>query len=271
MTESIESIKLRQFKETESIKSIKENYYKSRTIQSYDFVEYLHEKYLDFTNPSKTFQMTMLDALLQLNNFVDLSDPDMELPNIVHACQTAEKMRQDNLPDWMQLVGLIHDVGKILYLKGIDEDGTSMKNQFSIVGDTFIVGHKIPSTIVFEEFNSLNLDTINNVSKYTQGCGLNNCKVSFGHDEYLYQVLKYNRCKIPQEGLDMIRYHSMYVLHTEGEYKELLKDEDLVIIENLKLFNKYDLYTKTDKIIEFDEKYYIPIIKKYIGLNKLIW
>ena len=43
---------------------------------------------------------------------VDESDPDLDLPNIVHAFQTAERIRQEH-PDkeWFQLVGLIHDLG----------------------------------------------------------------------------------------------------------------------------------------------------------------
>ena len=36
----------------------------------------------------------------------------------------------------MQLVGLIHDCGKMVFLRGCDEDGTSVAQQWSIVGDT---------------------------------------------------------------------------------------------------------------------------------------
>ena len=39
----------------------------------------------------------------------------INLPNNMHLFQTAERIRKDNLPDWMQLIGLIHDLGKILY------------------------------------------------------------------------------------------------------------------------------------------------------------
>jgi inositol oxygenase len=271
------------------------NYKNARQIQNYDYVvNHLHPKYLNLYSgnlqsgnlqsgnlqsgnlqsgnlQSGNFSMSILDGLDILNKFVDLSDPDMELPNIIHAYQTAEQLRKDGLPDWMQLVGLIHDLGKIMFLKGCDEDGTSMQNQFSIVGDTWIVGHPIPNSIVYPEFNSLNKDQINNLTVYEKNCGLNNCVISFGHDEYLYQVLKFNKCSIPEEGMDMIRYHSLYVWHTFGAYSELMNESDHQTLANVKLFNKYDLYTKDDKPIEIDINYYKNLVDKYIGLNKLIW
>ena len=39
--------------------------------------------------------------------------------------------------------------------------------------------------------------------------------LSWGHDEYLYHVVK---DYLPEEGLAMIRYHSFYPAHREGEY-----------------------------------------------------
>ena len=58
----------------------------------------------------------------------------------------------------MSLCGLIHDMGKILYLSGNDEDGTSKTSQWSIVGDTFITGCDIPDDIILSEYNKYNKD-----------------------------------------------------------------------------------------------------------------
>jgi hypothetical protein len=44
-------------------------------------------------------------------------------PNLEHMLQTAESMRAAGLPDWMQLVGLLHDMGKIMFLWGDRETG----------------------------------------------------------------------------------------------------------------------------------------------------
>lgn len=58
--------------------------------------------------------MTIRQALEKLNELIDESDPDSDLPNIVHAFQTAEKIRADHPnEDWFHLTGLIHDLGKL--------------------------------------------------------------------------------------------------------------------------------------------------------------
>lgn len=62
------------------------------------------------------FKMTIKDALIKLNDLYDESDPDTDLPNIVHAFQTAEKVREAHPDlDWFHLTGLIHDLGKVKY------------------------------------------------------------------------------------------------------------------------------------------------------------
>lgn len=60
------------------------------------------------------FESTIMDALETLNSLVDESDPDVNIPNIVHAFQTAERIREVHPDeDWFHLVGLIHDLGKV--------------------------------------------------------------------------------------------------------------------------------------------------------------
>lgn len=53
-----------------------------------------------------------------LDTLVDESDPDTEASQITHLLQTAESMRRDGKPDWMQVTGLVHDLGKLLYFFG---------------------------------------------------------------------------------------------------------------------------------------------------------
>ena len=61
-------------------------------------------------------EATVMEALEMLNELVDESDPDIDLPNIIHAFQTAEQIRAKH-PDkeWFHLVGLIHDLGKVFF------------------------------------------------------------------------------------------------------------------------------------------------------------
>jgi inositol oxygenase len=180
----------------------------------------------------------------------------MDLPNKLHLLQTAEGVRRDGHPDWLQLVGLLHDMGKIMFLWGTGEDGqdgySPNGKQWALGGDTFAMGCRIPGdAVVFPQFNSLNPDMNDPLyntlyGMYEPHCGLDKISWAWGHDEYMYRMLVANDACIPREGLDMIRYHSAYPLHDKGAYRHLLKPEDEGRIEWIRLFNRFDLYTKDE-------------------------
>jgi predicted HD phosphohydrolase len=73
-------------------------------------------------------RMTIREGLEKLNDLIDESDPDTSLPNIVHAFQTAERAREE-FPehDWLHLIGLIHDLGKVMAFYG-EFPGSKNKN-----------------------------------------------------------------------------------------------------------------------------------------------
>lgn len=75
-------------------------------------------------------KMTVWEAMEKLNTLIDESDPDTSLSQIEHLFQTAEAIRRDGKPRWMQVTGLIHDLGKLLFF--FDAEG-----QWDVVGDTF--------------------------------------------------------------------------------------------------------------------------------------
>jgi inositol oxygenase len=230
--------------------------------------------------------MTIEEAFIKLEEYVDASDPDLDLPNKLHLLQIAEGIRQAGHPDCFQLVGLLHDVGKIMFLWGTGEDGLDGRStngkQWALGGDTFVVGCKIPRDgVVFPQFNKFNPDmedphynTIDDI--YQPHCGLDNLCFAWGHDEYMYRMLKANNTTIPLEGLDMVRYHSAYPMHDKEAYKHQLKPEDEERLEWIRLFNRFDLYTKdNDKDIQDDIDglwpYYCGLIEKYGLEGKLRW
>lgn len=269
MTVSPSTYQLRQY-DNETQERVKDNYRDARSLQTLQHVQIMLCKYGNLTRP-----MEIWESLDLLDDFIDLSDPDIELPNLIHLYQTAEGIRREGLPDWLQLTGFIHDLGKIIYSRGCDEDGTSLKKQWSIVGDTFVVGCALPDTLVFPEYNNLNPDFENTILNtrsgiYKEGCGLNNCHISFGHDEYLYQVLNQNQgVKLPREALYIIRYHSLYAWHKENSYQHLESDYDRAMKGWVKLFNRHDLYTKeniayTPEQLQTLREYYSELIKKYL-------
>jgi inositol oxygenase len=224
--------------------------------------------------------LTVWEAFEALKGYVDSSDPDSSLPNLEHMLQTAEGIRAAGHPDWFQLVGLLHDMGKLQYLWGKKEDGqegTADGDQWALGGDTWVVGCRIPDSVVFPEFNALNPDMGDErynteYGVYEPHCGIANLQFAWGHDEYLYRMLVHNKSTIPPEGLAMIRYHSCYPWHKEKEYQHLMAEGDQEMLDWVLEFNKFDLYTKADVRPDVEKlwPYYQTLIDKYLP-GKLQW
>lgn len=203
--------------------------------------------------------MGVWEALDYLNTLVDDSDPDTDLSQIEHNLQTAEAIRRDGHPDWFVLTGLIHDLGKVLCLYG--------EPQWAVVGDTFPVGCKHSHTIVFHQFFANNPDARRpeyqtRLGVYDEGCGLDKVDLSWGHDEYMYHI---TREYLPEPAQYMIRYHSCYPIHREGAYDYLMNDHDREMMQWVKTFNPYDLYSKGETKPNTAElrPYYEKLIAKY--------
>lgn len=259
-----------------------EHYRDMRTFQTVEFYKRMEQKY-SFDNGGRRL-MTIEEAFAELENYVDASDPDMDLPNMLHLLQTAEGIRKAGHPDWLQLTGLLHDMGKIMFLWGDSNDGqdgySPNGKQWALGGDTFVVGCKIPDeAVVFPEFNVLNPDMFDSRYNTTFGiyephCGIDKLMFAWGHDEYMYRMLVANETTLPQEALDMIRYHSAYPWHDQGAYKHLMTEEDEERIQWVKLFNRFDLYTKDgDNSLELKNvwPYYKDLLDKYNLSGKLMW
>ena len=269
-----EKSEFRNYEQGDITAAVKDHYHKMRSRQTYEYVQRMKKKYLTFERP-----MDLWDMMDRLNALIDVSDPDLNLPNSIHLLQSAEGIRKDGRPDWMQLVGLIHDLGKAMYLFGSDEDGTSQAEQWGLVGDVFVVGCQLPDTCVYPEFNQENPDMLvdrfnSELGIYNPGCGLDNLELAWGHDEYLYQVLKNHPTNtIPEAGMAMIRFHSFYPWHTGGSYQALLNEKDAQYLAWIKDFNQYDLYTKSPVVPNFEElkSYYMPIAEKYLGKGPIYW
>ncbi|ODV96177.1 hypothetical protein PACTADRAFT_33358 [Pachysolen tannophilus NRRL Y-2460] len=224
-------------------------------------VEYNIQARINFKTKIRD-RMTIWEALEKLNKLIDESDPDTELSQIDHAIQTAEAIRRDNKPRWFQLVGLIHDLGKLLYFY-------DSKGQWDVVGDTFPVGCKFSKKIIFYDYFKRNPDFKNPIYNlkygiYSANCGLDNVLISWGHDEYFFSICK-NSSTLPPEALAMIRYHSCYPLHTELEYQYLMNDHDKQMLKAVQAFNPYDLYSKTDVTYNIEElkPYYLELIDEF--------
>jgi inositol oxygenase len=235
--------------------TVREFYRLNHRGQSFDFVQQKRREFLDHRRK----EMSLWEALEFLNTLVDDSDPDTDLSQMEHLLQTAEQIRKDGHPRWFVLTGFIHDLGKILCLFG--------EPQWAVVGDTFPVGAAYSDKIVFHKFFADNPDYQNpryqtRLGIYRENCGLDHVFMSWGHDEYLYHIVK---DYLPKEALYMIRYHSFYPAHKEGEYDYLMNDEDRAMFKWVKAFNPYDLYTKSSQRPNLQElrPFYDDLIREF--------
>ncbi|KGB76104.1 inositol oxygenase [Cryptococcus deuterogattii 99/473] len=237
---------------------VKNFYAEQHLKQTYEYNVKIRQ---EFRNTVRA-RMSVWEAMELLDNLVDESDPDTSVGQIEHLLQTAEAIRRDGKPEWMQVTGLIHDLGKLLCFFGAD-------GQWDVVGDTFVVGCQFSDKIIYPDtfkanpdYNNAKLNTKYGV--YEPNCGLDNVLLSWGHDEYMYEICK-NQSTLPQEALAMIRYHSFYPWHREGAYQHLMNEKDYDQLKAVKAFNPYDLYSKSDDPPKKAElkPYYQGLISKF--------
>ena len=209
-------------------------YRQNHALQTFDFVIQKKAEYCGLTRGKKS----IWEMAEYLNTLVDESDPDTDLTQIEHLLQTSEAIRKDGHPRWFILAGFLHDLGKVLCLYG--------EPQWAVVGDTFPVGCAYSCDIVFPEFFAANPDSKvlqyqTKYGVYEPNCGFDKIHLSFGHDEYVYQV---TRDYVPEEAQYMLRYHSFYAAHRHCAYRHLMNAHDEQMFEWVRKFNPYDLYSK---------------------------
>jgi inositol oxygenase len=241
---------------------VREFYRLNHTNQTLEFVQQKRRQWLGLNHA----QTGIWEMMEQLNTLVDDSDPDTDLSQIEHNLQTAEAIRAAGHPRWFQLTGLIHDLGKVLWLWG--------EPQWAVVGDTFPLGCAFSDKIVFHEFFAENPDA--QAARYQTPCGiyeenggLDQVFMSWGHDEYLYHV---TREYLPEEARYMIRYHSFYPAHREGAYTHLMDSHDREMFPWVRRFNPFDLYSKSHAKPDVEElgPYYRELIAEFFP-DKIRW
>jgi len=227
-----------------------ENTYKNMLqFQTIEYVEKMNNKYKNF--PNKNYKIW--DLIDKLNNIVDESDPDTELPQIYHAFQTAEsvfnKYINNNFINSIKIKDLFNEEQwntlpnnrKKEYSKDLKTFYNDIKDwdwlpmigfihdlgkillleefgelpQWSVVGDIFPLGVELSDNFVYynKQYHKNN-DSLKNKNIYKKNCGFNNIIMSFGHDSYLADLLEKNNTLLPKEAIYVIRFHSFYSWHT---------------------------------------------------------
>lgn len=248
--------------DAEANPGVAEFYRLNHTYQTHEYVLQKEKEYFGLTRGKKS----IWEMAEFLNTLVDDSDPDTDLSQLEHLLQTSEAMRRDGQPRWMVATGFVHDLGKCLCLWG--------EPQWGVVGDTFPTGCAYSKDIVFPEYFQANPDFHNPLYQtkygiYEPNCGLDKVKMSFGHDGYIYEVMKNY---LPMEGLYMLRYHSFYAWHRHGAYEHLCNEQDRAMKEWVLKFNPYDLYSKghTKPNLSELKPYYDDLFAEFFP-EKLDW
>jgi len=248
--------------DAEANPGVAEFYRLNHQYQTHEYVLGKEKEYFGLTRGKKT----IWEAAEFLNTLVDDSDPDTDLTQIEHLLQTSEAMRRDGQPRWMVLTGFVHDLGKCLCLYG--------EPQWGVVGDTFPTGCAYSKDIVFPEYFAANPDSKNPLYQtkygiYEPNCGLDKVHMSFGHDGYIYEVMKNY---LPMESLYMLRYHSFYSWHRHGAYDHLCNEQDREMLQWVNKFNPYDLYSKghTKPNMAELKPYYDELFAEFIP-EKIDW
>jgi len=258
------SEEFRNYGDSQKQQSVAAFYKVNHTNQTLEFVQKQKEKYCKGAGR----EMSCWDAVLLLNELVDDSDPDTDHTQIIHLLQTAESIRAAYPGpeyEWFHLVGFLHDLGKVLAHPSLYNEP-----QWAVVGDTFPLGCEFDSNIIFHDYFKLNPDI--NVPAYNTQCGIynpgigiDNLTLSWGHDEYMYQICKLNGCTLPERALKVIRYHSFYSWHNKGSYTHFMTEDDKETLHWVKEFQKHDLYSKLPEKpnVEALTPYYQGLINKY--------
>ncbi|MBU3021215.1 inositol oxygenase [Aestuariibacter sp. A3R04] len=271
-------------------------------------------------------EMHVYEVFKRLESIVDESDPDSDLPQIIHAYQSAESicdyamgdehtLRDDldieslftkqtwlALPEqrraafkgknlkafypevedwsWFPLVGFIHDLGKVMLLPEF-----GCLPQWAVVGDTYPVGAPFASANVFyskgfykkaQDYGMYETDTQTHFGMYSKHCGFDAVDMTWGHDEYIYEVMA-KGSEIHPYGLYLLRYHSFYPWHTpqngEMAYLELASEYDWHLLPLLKAFQKADLYSKSPHLPPLDilERKYTSLMEIHIPKSVIRW
>ena len=290
-------------KYTQSDEKIQNTYAQMLQFQTEKYASNMKRMYLEppFVNSSIMRMMNLLDDIK------DESDPDTSTSQLTHSYQTAERLSHsityphnhkslqtlfsptewNSIPtnyrskypdtifklvidkDWLPLIGFIHDLGKILVLPELGQ-----LPQWSVVGDTFPIGAPLDINYPYSHICH-NMDLSKNI--YNDSCGFDSMLFSWGHDEYMAQVLERNYTKLPPEAVYLIRYHSFYSWHSPRNgsrgYTRYASEHDWNMLPLLKLFSQSDLYSKKDFKISIPEceKKYKKLITDYFRNPILQW
>ncbi|CAB1114725.1 unnamed protein product [Ectocarpus sp. CCAP 1310/34] len=235
-----------------------------RQVQSVSFVTAVRDKYRSSFGRRGTFSVRRREVKErhQIKDALDLLDrhhdplqsgtvSKLSLAGLM--VLTAEDIREEGLPDWMQAIGLVHGLGRILYFLGEDTVGaggacfgsggaaagdssaaagvTPTERECALGEYSWVVGAPFPDGITCPSYNDDNDDALDErygagggkpTGMYREGLGLENVLLCFTGPEYMHMVLRnHGATSIPPRGLAMLRLYPLEPWHARDGYAEL--------------------------------------------------
>ena len=155
---------LRDYSENDKVAKFYKSLYENQSLENN---KRLKLKY----NSGCNVKMYMMDALNKLDDFIDPSDPDVSVPNSIHAYQTAERIRK-KYPE-LYLLGFNHkdptsdakkyleDDGNPYDFVGVDSDGL-IALEFGVFGlpETYLINED--GKIVYKLMGPITKDILKN-------------------------------------------------------------------------------------------------------------
>ncbi len=179
--------------------------YDRHWLQTVETVSALKQKY----EKPAFGEVKVWDMIPNLAQCVDATDRKLCCTNqLIHVQQIVWQMEKDGITDDdMYLAAMLHDLGKVLLIKGEEPENVVCGN--SPIGE------------------------------YEPGCGLDNIIFQWNHDEFIYDRLKDH---LPDHLAWLLRFHSVNI----EEIMPFCDERDMNYVENyLKPFRRYDSGTKS--------------------------
>eukprot|EP00521_Asterionellopsis_glacialis_P006075 CAMPEP_0195281326 /NCGR_PEP_ID=MMETSP0707-20130614/683_1 /TAXON_ID=33640 /ORGANISM="Asterionellopsis glacialis, Strain CCMP134" /LENGTH=720 /DNA_ID=CAMNT_0040340201 /DNA_START=51 /DNA_END=2210 /DNA_ORIENTATION=- len=262
----------------------RQHYQTSWSRQTVEFVTAMRTRYLKFNIKEMGLHEALNLAKTIPGNPFHLNNDGMRTsPSLRSLCfQTAESARQDGHPDWVQLVALLHGLGRVLNCIDTAASSTPDYYDWTLSCRSRVVGCLAPTCASFGEFRNLNKDEsdprYNSPNgMYNANCGLDEVLLMWTGPEYMYHMIKHNSLAIPEDGLAMLRLFSLGDWHTHSEYDHLASIDDEEVRPFVAEFDQMRRRSRREceeemSDIECDQlwnEYYVRIATKYNAAGQL--
>ena len=164
----------------------------------------------------------------------------------------AEAARTEDFPDWIQVVALIHELGRVSSLFD-DEINRGQAFDWTISCGARVVGCQPPSICSFSAFRHLDPDNERYGDMYySRHCGFADTLLTWSGPEYLYHLFRMNNTLLCDEALSVLRLFSLRCWHAyNGVYAEIENEEDIILKSTV---NEFDRLRRRVKRMLYDKE-----------------